>query len=184
MGCLNTLFKVAGIGVLLFIVLVIGVAIGGGDIPAPEAPSARPEAPSARPEAPSARPGDDGQYALTVLSEMSKYEDSFTRLGQLMGRADVDDAAWRLEVKSQCREVRRTGEAIISLTPPQDFVQVHGHLVSAANNFTSACLHIETGIDTLNIGSLEEASRLLQAGARDIEIATNLLTGLYERGGA
>ena len=88
------------------------------------------------------------------------------------------DDEWKSTTAIYLGAIRAANDLVRGLDPPEQFREVHGELLVAAEHFDTMTTLYAEGVDEISAGKLDGAAESLQLGNEAIQRATVLMNAL------
>ncbi len=159
--------KLVGIIVacVLGIIIVIAIAISGGETPAPVT---APEEPTTTITA------SEQAYATAIVEHSSKVSTAMSELSGLASEWQIGDDEWTFNVAIQLTTIRLLYDEAMEIEPPSSMADIHYKYVQAMQHFDTAVDLIIEGVDTLDADLINQATAEINSGTLFINEATRL----------
>lgn len=124
---------------------------------------------------------EDAAYVDRLMKILSAYQSALSDLSQLLQQLQTTPSLlvaerWKFAVAANLAAILLAGEEVRKLTPPESLAEVHLELVAASRHYDFAAERIAYMIDNLDLQTSEEIRKSLEAGARHMNRARELIT--------
>ncbi len=124
--------------------------------------------------APDTRAADRATYTRATMEQTTMLAQALNEISVLMDHPTFTDE-WKINVAVQLATIRYAHQHLLAIQAPADMQDVHSSLTNATSDCDASTDHIARGLDTLDVGEINEATRLIQSCTRGIQRTTDLL---------
>ncbi|MDQ6694455.1 MAG: hypothetical protein M3014_08560 [Chloroflexota bacterium] len=114
---------------------------------------------------PTATTSADKQFEVVATRWANRYNNAFTKFGNLSAEMKIGDQAWQKEIEQQLTEIEAINNEVMNYQPPPKYAAIYGDMKRMAGDFDQGATLFSKGLTTTDLTLIFQATDKFSQGA-------------------